>query len=342
MKKGKVVFIIVICFLLILGVGIGYVISTKINASSSNESVITTNVKGVGKEVLISLTNNKDNSGLYTIIRSADSTLQIGATESVTEYRYRGANPKNYVSFNNEVWRIIGVFQTDDGNGNIENRIKIIRNDVLQNPISWNGCTSYTSVYEDGFYIDKCKDSNAGKNNFNISLIKDYLNVTYISSLSSETQNMIGDTKYYLGGYNSSLITPVEMYTYERKISGSDYYYGTNPNSFTGKIGLMYASDYGYASANCETKKLYDTETTDLRACNDTNWLYNEKEREWLLNQYSHNSETVYIVIEDGSITNNEAPVVIPIKFRPVLYLRSEVKITGGSGTVDDMYTLGL
>ena len=41
-------------------------------------------------------------------------------------------------------------------------------------------------------------------------------------------------------------------------------------------------------------------------------------------------------------ITNNEAPVVIPIKFRPVLYLRSEVKITGGSGTVDDMYTLGL
>ena len=153
---------------------------------------------------------------------------------------------------------------------------------------------------------------------------------------------MIGDTKYYLGGYNSSLITPVEMYTYERKISGSDYYYGTNPNSFTGKIGLMYASDYGYASANCETKKLYDTETTDLRACNDTNWLYNEKEREWLLNQYSHNSETVYIVIEDGSITNNEAPVVIPIKFRPVLYLRSEVKITGGSGTVDDMYTLGL
>ncbi|CDA23614.1 unknown [Mycoplasma sp. CAG:611] len=29
-------------------------------------------------------------------------------------------------TFNNEVWRIIGVFPTDDGTGKIENRIKII------------------------------------------------------------------------------------------------------------------------------------------------------------------------------------------------------------------------
>ncbi len=38
---------------------------------------------------IISLTNNKDNSGLYTITHEADSTLQIGSTESITEYRYR-------------------------------------------------------------------------------------------------------------------------------------------------------------------------------------------------------------------------------------------------------------
>ena len=72
-----------------------------------------------GADTLIALTNNQNESGLYTITHPADNTLQIGATESVTEYRYRGSNPKNYVTFNNKVWRIIGVFPTDDGTGNI-------------------------------------------------------------------------------------------------------------------------------------------------------------------------------------------------------------------------------
>ena len=78
-----------------------------------------------GADTLIKLTDNKDNSGLYTITHAKDSTLQIGATEDITEYRYRGASPKNYVTFNNEVWRIIGVFPTDDGTGKIENNTKI-------------------------------------------------------------------------------------------------------------------------------------------------------------------------------------------------------------------------
>ena len=52
-----------------------------------------------------------------------------GQTPAQTEYRYSGSNDvvKNYVTFNNETWRIIGVFPTDDGTGNIENRVKIIR-----------------------------------------------------------------------------------------------------------------------------------------------------------------------------------------------------------------------
>ena len=52
---------------------------------------------------------------------SHEATAQLGAT---TDYRYIGSNPNNYITFNNEVWRIIGVF---DG------RIKIIRNDTLDN-----------------------------------------------------------------------------------------------------------------------------------------------------------------------------------------------------------------
>ena len=50
---------------------------------------------------------------------SHEATSQVGAT---TDYRYIGSNPNNYITFNDETWRIIGVF---DG------RIKITRQDSL-------------------------------------------------------------------------------------------------------------------------------------------------------------------------------------------------------------------
>ena len=68
------------------------------------------------------------------------ATTQLKAN---TDYRYTGADPNNYVSFNNELWRIIGVFPTDDGTGNIENRVKIIRNESIGR-YSWDNKASGT------------------------------------------------------------------------------------------------------------------------------------------------------------------------------------------------------
>ena len=112
---------------LIILVCIGYSSYALFSFTKTSINIIEGTVgelKKSGADTLIKLTDNTNDSGLYTITHPADSTLQIGATESVTEYRYRGKNPKNYVTFNNEVWRILGVFPTDDGTGNIENRIK--------------------------------------------------------------------------------------------------------------------------------------------------------------------------------------------------------------------------
>ena len=57
-----------------------------------------------------------------------EATEQLKAT---TDYRYIGANPNNYVKFNDELWRIIGVFDVADGTGKIEKRMKIIRNESM-------------------------------------------------------------------------------------------------------------------------------------------------------------------------------------------------------------------
>ena len=313
--------------------------------------------KTTGADTLINLTDNKDDSGLYTITHAADSTLQIGATSSITEYRYRGASPKNYVTFNNEVWRIIGVFPVDDGNGNIENRIKLIRNESI-GEYGWDGDSiAYNYSKQDNLmllqdnnkpkveYLEKGNKydvmltvptpsgCDSCKNNWTIATLKTRLNEVYLNSLTNETQNMIGDTKYYLGGYNTTNIKKDVMYQYERKISGSNYYYETNPNSWVGKLGLMYASDWGYATTDACTQTLQ-------QGCKDNNWI-NSGSFEWTLTQDT-SCIGVFEITYSSVASRNLANSYVTIGVRPVLYLTSSVKITGGSGTSTDPYTLGL
>ena len=285
-----------------------------------------------GALTLSKLEDNKDNSGLYKIINAKDTTLQIGTNENTAEYRYRGKDPKNYVKFNNEVWRIIGIFPTDDGTGKIENRIKLIRNESIEKDF-WN--------------------SGSDVNNWAESALQKKLNSTYLTGLSGEAKLMIDNAKYYLGGYNDYHISSIEMYNYERKVGGSEYYYtyGTyvNPANWIGKIGLMYVSDYGYATENCESKALasgISYSDTTLQKCNDTNWLYNLKTGEWLLTPYSKSNAKVYKLFEEGYIqeyyTKYNSSYYNSQAVRPVLYLKSNVKITGGTGTNANPYTLSL
>ena len=281
-----------------------------------------------GADTLIALTNNQNESGLYTITHPKDSTLQIGTNESITEYRYRGANPKNYVNFNNETWRIIGIFPTDDGTGKIENRIKIVRNENI------------------GI---KYWDTSGSNNWARPATLNTELNTTYLNSLTSEAQNMIGNTKYYLGGKylydNGYADTPLQFYSYERKIKNTkenEFYYGTIPNSWVGKVALMYVSDYGYASENCETKALKDhnNSNNDLRICNNTNWLF-KSNAEWLLPQDPSRSFIAFYVSSDGFVIS-DAVREAPHGTRPTLYLNSYIQITGGDGTSTNPYTFGL
>ena len=290
------------------------------------EEKVSTSVTGIASQVLPTLTSNAGNSGLYTITHPADSTLQIGATESITEYRYRGKDPRNYVTFNNEVWRIIGVFPTDDGTGKIENRIKLIKDQSIGNK-----------------YWDTGKSNNWARP----ATLNTELNTTYLNSLDSTAQNMIGNAKYYLGGYNNSLeIQKDVMYQYERKIqntTSNEFYYGSNPNSFIGKLGLMYASDYGYAVSDECTQDLFDY---DNATCTNNNWLFKGND-EWLLPQFASLSNSAFNVISGGEVNLlyvGDFGNVSNLQFavRPVLYLISSAQITGGDGTSSSPYTLGL
>ncbi len=270
----------------------------------------------IATDKLIALTNNKDNSGLYTITHAKDTTLQIGNDKDITEYRYRGASPKNYVTFNNEIWRILGVFPVDDGTGNIENRIKLVRNESIGNK-AWN--TSAT-------------------NNWTTASLQTELNGTYLTGLTSTAQSMIGNAKYYLGGATRSNITKDVMYSNERQISGNMYYVGTNPTNWVGKVAVMYASDYGYAVPDICTQNL-NTYKDDTTNCVNTNWLYNIKVTEWVLNQVTKNAYA-FNIYGGNYINSGGRNVTSSYAVRPVLYLNETQEFKDGNGSLESPFQL--
>ena len=339
-------------------------LALKINGIQNMENIT------IATDKLIALTNNKDNSGLYTITHAKDTTLQIGNDKDIIEYRYRGASPKNYVTFNGETWRILGVFPTDDGTSKIENRIKLIKDQSI-GEYKWDdGTIAYNYTKNDNLMLLQDKNKlkvkyleKKNKNNF-IDLaiaepaksalnnwarpasLNTYLNKTYLNALSTTSQNMIGDTKYYLGGggNNSNFNSSVDFYSYERKIKNTksnEFYYDKNPNSWVGRLGLMYVSDYGYASDNCETKALNDyNNSNDLRICNNTNWLFNLKKLEATITQYSNTSTSIHYIADNGTVVSTYQASLAQTVVRPTLYLKSEVRIIDGDGTSTNPYIL--
>ena len=241
--------------------------------------------------------------------------------------RYMGADPNNYVSFNNELWRIIGVFDVKSSeNGQSEKRLKIIRDDPIGNYL-W--------------------DSNS-RTNWSTASLNTYLNATYLNSLTSKAQSMIGNTLWNLGGTNSyesaSNGLASHWYNYER---GTTVYSG-NPTTWVGKIALMYPSDYGYATsggtttnrASCLAKELRNWYDHSYSDCKNNDYLYDSSNHQWTLTSHSGISYYVFSVLSTGYVLSGNA--ARSYASRPVLYLSSNVQITSGDGSSTNPYILSL
>lgn len=298
---------------------------TDLAGNKGSCTAVVTNVEPTSTDNLMATVGK---SGLEAITHSADSTLQIGATSDITEYRYIGNDDvvtNNYIYFNCsdinnqtqdtcELYRIIGIFPVEDASGNIENRIKVIKHD------------SYGSKqYSDSSFNDYWTNS-----------LSNELNQTYFNSMNANYQNFIGDSKYYLGGWTGYNVRTTTYYEYERKaIAGS--YFKTGIYNWTGKLGLMYVSDYGYATSSaCRNNKTLDQYNDS--SCTDNNWLYTGIS-EWVYGQNSSDELLANIIESDGRVSGNTADS--SLKVRPVFYLKKDVKLNDtGIGTYDNPYQL--
>ena len=274
--------------------------------------------------------------------------------------RYYGASPKNYIYFNCsdysnqtsstcETWRIIGVF---DG------KLKLIRGSQI-GAYAWdnkntttgaessNGKNDWTTarlmklLNPSDYYEVDSNDNNLGQSlYYNSASGKCYRgqnNATVDCDFTSTgikndtTRNMIAETTYNLGGWNTFVVYPNEIYGYER---GTTVYTGRPTTPWTGKIALAYPSDYGYAAdLNQCTKQLnsYNDST-----CTSNNWMKsiitnNGSNDGWLLTPYSSYSYIAGAVYLGGIVGGNRAYISSYVAV-PVLSLSSELEIESGAG----------
>ena len=290
-------------------------------------------------------------NGLYAYDASSNGLERD--TTSDANIRYVGANPNNYVEFNGEAWRIIGVFGSN---------LKLVRDDILTT-YSFDNKTSVQGI-----------ETDYGTNDWTKSYLREFLNDYYyggktitchsetsgstatnatitcpdINKINDTAKSMIQNTTWTLGGTTYKTSNPPyetypvnELYQKERETQ----VYSGHATTSTDYIGLIYPSDYGYASTDASCRQNLRSGVTYTNnaysgtpTCKNNNWLF-KGVWYWPISPCSSNAYRVFRVYSDGSLTDNSA--LYREGVRPSVYLKSDIKIVSGSGTKDDSFKLG-
>ena len=322
------------------------------------------NMTGKGKFDGLKITNGtKENAEVKEITKP---TYGMKATEYITnllEYdgeglkkdntsdqniRYYGSNPNNYVSFNNELWRIIGIFKDN---------VKLIRKDSL----GWLSWDSSESSVNYGW----------GVNEWSASDLKNYLNTMYYGgdttvtcygdiinetracptdTLDNAIKSLIDNHTWNTGAPNydtlydstKSSYDTVEFYKAERgtangKICTSGNLCNdtvTRTTEWTGYVALPYVTDWAYASSenDCNTK----IDRSSTLKCKNNNWM---SATMWMLSP-GVNGSSAYNAwnVSGGNVSSGT--VAVSSDIFPTIYLKSNVLIESGNGTSSNPYIL--
>ena len=219
-------------------------------------------------------------------------------------YFYKGANPNNYVTFNNEQagWRIVSI--EPDGT------IKIMRTASIEGK-KWDI---------------------SGSNNWaRPASLNTYLNGTYYNGLNATAKSQIVAKDWSIGAVTDN------NNNMSAQISNE------NSKLWKGNIALPTMSEYLRTNSDinkCKTFRLY---RNNYNNCKNTTWMYISFENWWTLSPYNNNSVNILGVSSNGYIgIDNAVSDTGRLGVHPTLYLSSDIKITGGTGTKSDPYEISL
>ena len=270
-----------------------------------------------------------------------------GELSSGGNIRYYGAKPANYIDIGDRdsqrkviPWRIIGLFKdvevvNADGSRTKEDLVKIIRNDSI-GYYSWDYTSSgkynnnwkkatlnkllnetYYNAATTTYYNNSSTAENVDLTSKGLSPIARSRSVNVLWNLGG-VSSLSSSSKYYKNLYTE------DYYDYERGSST----YSTNPDESTARIGLIYPSDYGYATDFSACNKLlanYNTTT-----CYGNDWLYFNGISQWTTTHYFNNYYEVS-GISSGYISQGRS-YSTDYAVRPVMYLNYNTILTGGTG----------
>ena len=268
------------------------------------------------------------------------SSLANGAGDN--SYRYAGASDQvnNFVCFGStetpcptdNLYRIIGV---------IYGKVKLIKYDYATSSLlGTNGDYYGTSTPNTSYYkgsltsIDEYSWNNVtNKNTWSESnLNKINLNTNFINNIGSTWTNKITTTTWKVGGNTfDNIVSSVPPDAYQNEIVRP-----SENTTYDAKIGLMYASDYGFAaSPSAWTKTLFKYDGNDAKGTSiiTINWMY-MGDSDWMISRNSDDSFNAFIVTDFGDLNCNDVSYYNGV--RPSFNLLSSVKYVSGSGSMSD------
>ena len=216
------------------------------------------------------------------------------------KYTYKGTNPNNYITFNNEMWRIISI----DSNG----LIKIMRNESI------------------GQEVFDSENSNA----WETSDIKTYLNGEYLDTITTNQDKIVPHT-WSIGGVtsgNSDLAGQIasENGTESQSVSigmitASEY---LRANTNTEQCGNMSINNTN-ASTCLTTNWMYNIVSSIAGL--------------WTISPDANNGTNIFDVISYAGFLNTDFAYYGLNGVFPALYLSSDITLTG-EGTQSNPYTI--
>ena len=353
---------------------VGYGLSTNSNVEPTNW----TQINGITYNLNITVESEgiyylwvKDSAGNKAI---KEFTISLGTsfttlmTPNNTDIfdengiRYEGANPNNYICLDNQkegtcsntslLFRIIGLFDEEYSSDGTNS----------------SGTKSLLKIIDTNNYggTSGKKWNSSGTNNWSSASLKTELNGTYLTTLlgtsnvNSKLSSGVANAKWHLGGIGSSNYSSIksieDIYIVERNTNAV---YSGNPSNIFAEVGLMYPSDYGYATVGGTTTDKtkcrasifeWDKSNSSYTDCTYNDWIFVSQissfgsyKQEWFISpasSYSYYAAILYMVgylepYGNGYVTNNFA-------VRPTFYLDSEtLKIVGGDGSFSNPYHIG-
>lgn len=277
--------------------------------------------------------------------------MEDGLYSYNSKYYFSGININNYVSFNEEIWRIISI--EEDGS------IKIIKDTVIDiNKINQieeksNFWLNNTSDYIKGLILKEgrvlfdfkgrrplnttlensyCINTYNGCNAYDkgiyqeqivedASLLKIYLETQYFPNMTEKAQQQVQNYTLNIGIVETN-----------KKI---DTVLSSEQNNTTSSfIGLPNISDYVYATQDITCRNSFDKD-----ACANSNWLFLTGYQYYLINgKKTSTNAQMWTVDSNGKITSQDANNRFYL--RPIVVLNKNITATG-TGSIDDMYILG-